>query len=214
MFKILCKYLVLFSSVFKSMRIRCVRRVQLQLKIIIIQSIDVEEGLKEKAAARVLEESTSQLNFYCSFTVVPNAFVALECTQHTCYDLIISRLHLAQLNAAEMIKILRNVGCQTPLVVMLDKGEDSDLLLDPTIFPLIFDTVQRPLQTAKLLNLIEAVALFNPRSPLSSPRDLPKPSIAPRTTSQSNLTAGCAAALTCPPSPISVAERQPLTPHI
>ncbi len=72
----------------------------------------------------MLEDSTAHLAHTCVFTVVPNAFIALECTEHTCYHLIIATKNLIDLHAIDMMKILDAVGATTPVVVLIERGEE------------------------------------------------------------------------------------------
>eukprot|EP01031_Cornospumella_fuschlensis_P024243 gene24243-29315_t len=141
----------------------------------LVKVLYIEDGLNEKSASRVLEDSVrNHLHFPCSFTVVPNAFPALECTEHTVFDLIISRPNLQQFNAIEMVKELRGVGCSTPMAIMVNEGEDLKLLsstkgaIDAS---LVFDVVQRPLFASKLINLICRATGRLPTAAISTPRD-------------------------------------------
>ena len=52
----------------------------------------VESNCDEKKSSYILEDATSELrkfHIYCTFTVVCNGFVALECFEHTKYDMLI-----------------------------------------------------------------------------------------------------------------------------
>ena len=52
------------------------------------------------------------------FTVVSNCFSALESTEHTMYDLIIIQRGLPQLDMLAVLKVLRAIGNQTPIVTL------------------------------------------------------------------------------------------------
>lgn len=87
----------------------------------LIKILYIEPGVDEKEGSRVLEKCTDQLDEYCvSFTVVPNCFVGLECTEHTCFDLIIVQSSIPQIKALEFLNILRAVGAPTPVVLLVD----------------------------------------------------------------------------------------------
>lgn len=87
----------------------------------LIKILYIEPGVDEKEASRVLEKCTDGLDEYSfSFTVVPNGFLGLECTEHTCYDIIIIQSSLPQINAVQFLQILRKVGAETPVVLLID----------------------------------------------------------------------------------------------
>ena len=87
----------------------------------LIKILYVEPGVDEKEASKVLEKCTEGLDECCfSFTVVPNAFLGLECTEHTSYDIIIIQASLPQINAVQFLQILRKVGAETPVVLLID----------------------------------------------------------------------------------------------
>ena len=81
--------------------------------------------MDEKAAAKVLEDALNRKrNAVFSFTVVDNPFVGLECSEHTDYDAIfISSNENADLNAWDFLRLLRNIGCQVPIVLLHDAGK-------------------------------------------------------------------------------------------
>ena len=79
--------------------------------------------------------SLVSLGLMCSFTVVSNCFIGLECTEHTCYDLIIAKketnrkLQCQQdLSVFDMLKVLRNVGVDIPIILLFDASDKSDTL--------------------------------------------------------------------------------------
>jgi CheY-like chemotaxis protein len=87
----------------------------------LIKILYIEPGVDEKEGSRVLEKCTESLDEYCfSFTVVPNGFVGLECTEHTCFDLIIVQSSMPQIRALEFLHILRTVGAPTSVVLLVD----------------------------------------------------------------------------------------------
>jgi CheY-like chemotaxis protein len=78
----------------------------------------------EKRAARILENSTEGiLNSACVFTVVPNAFIGLEYSETTCFDIIFVQRDLDSLNGYQMLKVLRNVGAPMP-IILVTKPDD------------------------------------------------------------------------------------------
>jgi CheY-like chemotaxis protein len=85
----------------------------------IIKILYVEHGVDEKSAVRILEGSCQQLApSLAIWTVVPDCFLALEATEHTDFDLIIVQKGLPQLDIQAVLKVIRNVGSQTPVVSM------------------------------------------------------------------------------------------------
>lgn len=87
----------------------------------LVKLLYIEPDVDEKEGSRVLEKSTESLEEYCfSFTVVPNGFIGLECTEHTCYDLVIVKSSMQQIGAIEFLNILRTVGAPTPIVLLVD----------------------------------------------------------------------------------------------
>ena len=117
--------------------------------------LDVEPGVDEKGGARMLEQSTEQTNYSCAFTVVPNAFIGLECSEYTCYDLIIAKRDMQHLAAVDMLKVLRAVGSTTPMVLLLDEVDTThDLAAESSGF---FSVLRKPLSTRVLCSLIETI---------------------------------------------------------
>jgi len=62
----------------------------------------------------------------CVFTVVNNAFGALECTEHTCYDAIVIEKNLPShgIDSLDFVNVLRNVGALTPIILLYEEGTD------------------------------------------------------------------------------------------
>ena len=73
----------------------------------------------------MLEQSTEDTNYSCAFTVVPNAFIGLECSEHTSYDLIIAKKDMQHLGATDMMNVLHAVGSPTPIVLLLDEQDNT-----------------------------------------------------------------------------------------
>jgi CheY-like chemotaxis protein len=85
---------------------------------------DIEKDVDEKRAARILEKSTEGIrNSVCVFTVVPNAFVGLEYSETTCFDIIFVQKDLESLNGYQMLQVLRNVGAPMP-IILVTKHDD------------------------------------------------------------------------------------------
>lgn len=70
----------------------------------------------------MLETSTNPLflrhDLICVFTAVPSIVIGLECTEHTCYDIILINHDWENANAVQFARILRNIGAQTPLILV------------------------------------------------------------------------------------------------
>jgi hypothetical protein len=81
--------------------------------------------MDEKAAAKVLEDALNlKTSGVFAFTVVDNPFIGLECTEHTDYDAIfISSDENADLNAWDFLRLLRNIGCEIPIILLHDLGK-------------------------------------------------------------------------------------------
>lgn len=59
------------------------------------------------------------------FTVVNNAFQALEATEHTDFDAIFVDDHLKQLHAYDLLLILRSVGASLPVILLTPRKMDG-----------------------------------------------------------------------------------------
>ena len=115
----------------------------------------VEPGLDSKSTAAILENSTSLLNLQCCFTVVPNAFIGLECTEHTNFDIIFVQYNLENFGAVDMLRVLRVAGVLTPVILLTAVDEGAT---DENVLTLGFDGVLRkPFSPRALCNLISAV---------------------------------------------------------
>lgn len=114
----------------------------------------------------MLEQSTENANYSCVFTVVSNAFIGLECSEHTCYDFIIVKKDMQHLGAIDMLNVLKAVGCPTPLVVLLDEHDNcSDYDSNALGF---FAALRKPLSTKILCTLLEAIVNRYTAAPSSS----------------------------------------------
>lgn len=73
-----------------------------------------------------MESITSCPQFACVFTVVSNPFLALECTEHTDYDLIFisNESSCDCLSAFDFMKILRSVNACYPIILLTDKHKE------------------------------------------------------------------------------------------
>ena len=91
--------------------------------------------MDEKASCQLLETASLSLvsiGLVCTFTVVSNCFIGLECTEHTSYDLIIGKKEASKkkgqqdLSIFDMLKVLRNVGVDTPIILLFESMDKSD----------------------------------------------------------------------------------------
>lgn len=91
--------------------------------------LDVESNLDEKRAAFALEKAIMGVidlhKFNCTFTVVANAFSALECTEHTIFDMIFWSRNMPDISASMISSILKTVGSNCPIIEILEKDESS-----------------------------------------------------------------------------------------
>ena len=103
---------------------------------------DIEPGIDEKGAASILEQTVASATppgCVCVFTVAHNAFIGLECTELTCYDVIIVTKDLLHFNAIDFKNVLKAVGCPTPIVLMVEEHDpitDHDILQEGFFCPL------------------------------------------------------------------------------
>lgn len=91
----------------------------------------MQAGVDEKLSGLKLEEETSEMLEGCTsvFTVVSDPLAALECTEHTAYNLIfIAEDSQLGLSAWGFLKSLRNVGCTVPVVLLKDGSGSSEEL--------------------------------------------------------------------------------------
>lgn len=94
--------------------------------------IDIENGLDEKLSSSLLEEITSKSQFLCIFTVVQNPFMGLECTEHTEFDAIFIMNDVkCTLKAYDFLRIIRNIGMMTPLILLHDQDFRPDMSNEP-----------------------------------------------------------------------------------
>lgn len=93
-------------------------------------STDVDPDVDERLSGQLLERCTNHLNFICVFTVVSNAFLALESTQYLCYDAIIVKDDLPNFGALELFKILKTVGANVGGIVLYNRERDIVKTLD------------------------------------------------------------------------------------
>lgn len=72
----------------------------------------------------MLEKATEKAQHCCVFTVVPNLFMALECTEHTHFSaILVATKDTDNMSTSDFQQILRRVGAKTPIVRVLDKFE-------------------------------------------------------------------------------------------
>ena len=93
---------------------------------------DIEAEVDERKGGEMLESKTSALflehGLMCIFTVVSNIFIGLECTEHTCYDVILINHNMKHgINAFEFLRILRTAGALTPVILVYDTTTSSIL---------------------------------------------------------------------------------------
>lgn len=121
----------------------------------------------EKESSKLLEESTSPLftkfGCLCSFTVVPNAFVGLEYTEYTTFDVIFCHSNLYQLNASNMLRVLRNIGNTTPVVNIIETTQENT-------FDGFDDVLRFPFASRDVCGVIEKV-LYKCRNTSFESRD-------------------------------------------
>lgn len=119
--------------------------------------------MDEKGAAKILEESTSSLpNMLCSFNVAPNAFVGLELSETTAYDLIFVAKDMPHLNASSFLRILRNVGAPMDIVAIVEATDP--FTHEQAKAAGFFTILKKQYQPARLCQIIEDVMRKNEKS--------------------------------------------------
>jgi DNA-binding NarL/FixJ family response regulator len=98
------------------------------------------------------------VKFPVTFSVVPNAFLGLEYAEHTHFNLIIIQQGLHHLNATDVLHILRTVGSNVPIVVILENDCNINYLtaLERQIF---FGFLKKACCGQDLCELIRKVAV-------------------------------------------------------
>lgn len=91
----------------------------------------------------------------CVFDVVPNAFVGLEFTEITCYDVVMADVNLPQLGGIDMIRVLRNVGVNIPLIVVADAESDLGFLHQDDMKAFVCGVLRKPFHAVELCDVIE-----------------------------------------------------------
>mmetsp|Transcript_27299 Transcript_27299/g.37616 ORF Transcript_27299/g.37616 Transcript_27299/m.37616 type:complete len:162 (-) Transcript_27299:343-828(-) len=95
----------------------------------ILKILFAERNCDEKLGSKILENSTAYLgayNIYCAFTVVSNGFNALECFEHTKFNIVFLERNLGEgLDGVEVLNVLRSADIMTP-VVLLTSNESED----------------------------------------------------------------------------------------
>lgn len=122
--KILCKFAILNwkpteKNVIQLLHTFC----NCNLLVTVYPYSDIDHDIDEKDSARVLEQATATIGISCVFTVVSNAFTALEFTETTCIDIIFISSDLEYLTAESFLHILRNVGAPMYVVLLVSERD-------------------------------------------------------------------------------------------
>ena len=119
---------------------------------------DIEPGVDEKGAARILEQSVAPATpagCVCVFTVAHNAFIGLECTELTCFDVIIVTKEMPHFAAIDFKNVLKAVNCPTPIVLLV---EEHDPITEHDIHQLgYFSLLKKPFCMDALCWLLQRV---------------------------------------------------------
>ena len=90
--------------------------------------------MDEKPTSQLLENATAHLTTPIIFTVVSSLFLALEWSEHTNFNAIfVSSKFKVDMNAFDFLKVLRNVGAVTPIILLNESNELDHLLGLPPI---------------------------------------------------------------------------------
>lgn len=116
----------------------------------------MQNNVDEKLLSNILEQSTNDVfkrrACVCSFTVVANAFLGLESTQFTYYDLILCNEDLQHLKSSHVLQILRKVGAITPIVEVIKK--ENPRVEKDSIDSGFFGILRTPFTNVDICNLI------------------------------------------------------------
>ena len=124
-----------------------------------VKCLYVEHGLDPRQSASFLEMSTMRhiTNRTFAYTVVLDGFSALECTEHTLFDVIMVHKDLPHMSGVEVMRILRSAGNHTPVVLVVN---EADVVSDEEALYAGFSGVLRKPYTSLQLctNIVQATA--------------------------------------------------------
>ena len=116
---------------------------------------DVDPDVDEKSSSTMLESFTAHLPYACVFTVVPNAFSALECAETSNYTLIIARNSMDDIHGLEFMRILETVHASVPVALLLNARETIDAREVTAQHSLFLDVLRNPYSIADLCRVVE-----------------------------------------------------------
>lgn len=117
----------------------------------------IDDEVDAKLASNDLEKSTENYHKLCIFTVVSNTFCALECIQHTHFDVIMIKEDLKVnkfFHSDEMIKIMKNLNLGLPIILMCGLSSAEDL---PVNYKDYVGVIDYPVSIPNLFRLFDMV---------------------------------------------------------
>lgn len=98
--------------------------------------IDVDEDLDERRASAMLEEVTRPLGIVCIFNVCQSTLTGLELTEIVDYDLVfVTDSKNQPIPCHSFLRILRNILCNIPIVLLVSNDSSSAAKISPHPFP-------------------------------------------------------------------------------
>eukprot|EP01041_Mallomonas_annulata_P010071 gene10071-20988_t len=126
-----------------------------------VKALYIEAGVDSKASATLLENAVRSRGLLVSFTVVSNAILGIETTEHNAYDIAFVEDCLDGFGAADFVGLLRTMGNPVPVVLLVDI---DDAINDDHIRSLGFSGVLRkPFAASSLHQVLQSILNQNPK---------------------------------------------------
>jgi hypothetical protein len=119
-----------------------------------VKVLYIQPKIEEKGTTAILEEATSNHERPCSFTVVRNAFSALEYLQTATYDVIIVYEHMQNMKGSNFQKIIEQLGYKIPVIVM-EKKYSSEVKPDILYVPFTYRQLRNAIESKLVKSIVE-----------------------------------------------------------
>jgi hypothetical protein len=119
-----------------------------------VKVLYIQPKIEEKGTTAILEEATSNHERPCSFTVVRNAFSALEYLQTATYDVIIVYEHMQYMKGSNFQKIIEHLGYKIPVIVM-EKKYSSEVKPDILYIPFTYRQLRNAIESKLVTKSVE-----------------------------------------------------------
>jgi CheY-like chemotaxis protein len=124
-----------------------------------VKCLYVEHDLDPRQSASFLEMSTMRhiTNRTFAYIVVLDGFSALECTEHTIFDVIMVHKDLPHMAGVEVLRILRSAGNHTPVILVVNEADGvSD---EEAMYAGFSGVLRKPYTSLQLCtNIVEATS--------------------------------------------------------